>query len=223
MKELDLSESIVKLPVSTRLVLPRIVLKRLLFGHRLAPGSRVLDVGSSSDSLAPKFHELGIDAVTWCPTSTQSSFVDDDETIFAQPNMPDFADQFDLIVVREHHVFQQSLLTSASINTTAKLFENIRAGGAICFLDPILSADETHSDACWERLFELFPGEIHRETVRNLTLQASERLVYRLRSVTLPSTQIDASEWRRIAAQALVHDTNCCERAAGVDERRWAA
>ena len=224
MKELDLSESIFKFPVTETPDLPRVVLKRLLFGFGLAPGSRVLDVGSTGDSLVPKFEDLGIETLTWCPSSSaRGSDADDDSTFIVQPHVPDFSDDpFNLIIVRDQSVLQQSLLSAASIKTVVELGANLRPGATIAFLGSANQKREEHSDFCWERLLRLFPGQAQVEQLRTSAFRPSKRIVTHLRSLTLPTTAIATSEWRRIAAQAIVHDTNCCEQAAGFEERRAA-
>ncbi|MBW3541887.1 MAG: hypothetical protein KY476_16585 [Planctomycetes bacterium] len=128
---------------------PRRVLRRLILGHGLGVGSRVLLVGNPLSKLLPVFERLGIRAAA---LEGQG-----DEWLGRLRS----AKAFDLVLAAGGWPRCDSLFSREAFQHSAAAAGSLRPGGWLTFLDCCDDErDFAHETRCYLRHLECFPGRV---------------------------------------------------------------
>jgi SAM-dependent methyltransferase len=214
------------------------VLSRILIGHRLAFGSRVLLVGWGTGELASFLEDISFE-VSGIDDSLGS--VDEAREMFpriefhaAQPSesVPLEHHSYDLVLVQECGSYTDNLLGLSARIATANLLACLKPGGHAVFVRPF--GDDSplpmkhHQQNCWTRHLACFPGEaaisnyadpwLSRSTWGWLRGRHARRGYYTV-SWRAPQLLVSPDRWREFAKRGLMTGQGaCCEAANGCCE-----
>ncbi len=116
----------------------RKVLRHVVFGHKLAPGSRVLDAGCGYGELLHCLTALGMDAIGFDDIGAMPAKPIDAEITYgrASEEVPSHRCLFDLAIVRDLPEYRTSLVSPEAIAATRNIMQCVRAGGPVVLLHP---------------------------------------------------------------------------------------
>lgn len=136
-------------------------LRWVLGGHRLAPGSAVLEVGCSDPHFVAAAAEMGIDTAVCLDPATaacsrwsdraEARVWDASTTSSAWP-----ARSFDLVLVRHHSSYELSLDHIAARQATAGWLALLKPSGALLVDITQLSGLDGHDRDCWAHHWSRF-------------------------------------------------------------------
>mgnify|MGYP002624694301 CR=1 FL=1 len=215
--------------------LPSRARRALLVGNGLGPASRVLVVGGGSEDLMRCLDGLGLlvsgfeaSPVELAALRRKSPMYDwrgggSGETSF----LPDHT--FDLIIVRQHPSYEESLTGTESFRTTADFLAALRPGGTVAFLGAPKEHSATPPEAVLSQHLAAFPGLQHTEVYGDSPSRS--RFLWNAHStpavwvaqLTIPSGKTVRSEWVRFAEAAVQNSTACCETNGRPAAKRNAA
>lgn len=228
-----------------RTELPKQIIRHLIFSHQLTVGNRVLDAGCGTGELAQYFAFLGFNAagLDECPETIADAHEAAPELDFycgkASENIPCPEHEFDLVIVRDHVSFRQSLFSRAALRTTANLLSCVRPHGTLVILSKWNTLPDekssVHSLSCYEKLLSCFGGSpvtskfdcgrLHGTIAKLFGGSILSR--YATIAARVPKQQILRSDWLQVADALLnEHAEPCCQQAVKVStehERRQAA
>lgn len=224
------SPSIAEVPVQ----ISARVLSRILIGHRLAFGARVLLVGSGTGELASFLEDISFE-VSGIDDSLGS--VDEARRMFpriefhaAQPaqEMPLEPHSFDLVLVQECGSYARNLLGLSARTATANLLSCLKPCSHAVFVRPfgedVAGEGVQHRQNCWTRHLACFPGDatianyadpwLSRSTWGWLRGRHARRGYYTV-SWRSPQLLVSPQRWREFAKLGLLTGHGaCCEAAS---------
>jgi SAM-dependent methyltransferase len=194
--------------------LPRRVLRHLIFAHRLAVGSRVLDVGDGHEKFTNYLNGLGIEADGF-------DEMDPEQSTLSEALVPS---SYDMILVHESLSTSASLLTRSTLQATAKLLGLLKPGGHLVFLDhrpATLFADaQGHDAGCYTQHLSPFPGTIATKSfpdglfgrqAMTWMLGLGPRSGYFTVSLRILKRSLARENWVALVGDAL-ESSRCCDR-----------
>lgn len=221
---------------------PRAMIRRLLLDHEIGLASRILIVGLAQAPLGSRLQHLGLEVSQLDESSAQvmcgrraSAEVTIDHWREGEP-VPVNAQSFDLVLIREHSAFRESLVTPQMALTLADLLAVLRPGGNLILSDQL--ADEGriagHEPERLQQMLSQFPGLVRQFTFReSLFSTESLRRLASLRtrrrrtmlSLTLPQVSIERNQWRKLALRLEKESdpVRCREASIEFDSERRAA
>lgn len=205
------------------------VLSRIVVGHRLGFGARVLLVGCGNGELASFLEDISFE-VSGIDDSLAS--IDEARSLFphlefhsAHPSQPVPIElqQFDLVLVQNSGAYTGNLLGLPARLATAQLLACLKPGGHAVFVRPF--GDETagasqHTQDCWARHLACFPGDAHlasytdpwfSRTTWEWLRGRSHRRGFHAVTLCLPPHVIADERWRGFASTGLLTGhAECC-------------
>lgn len=218
------------------------VLSRILIGHRLAFGSRVLLVGCGTGELASfladiSFEVSGIDDSLGSVEEAREMFPRVEfHAVRPAESVPLDHHSYDLVLVQECGSYAGNLLGLPARAATANLLACLKPCGHAVFVRPFgddeVQSEERHQQNCWTRHLACFPGEatitnsadpwLSRSTWDWLRGRHARRGYYTV-SWRAPQVLVSLDRWREFAKQGLMTGLGaCCEAACETIERRVA-
>lgn len=217
-------------PSMVRPVLPKRVVRNVLFSNNLTVGSRVLDVGCGDGQLVHTLRRLGIQAEGF------------DESLplveAAESNVPKAkfysdvdslaeAEPYDCIIVRAYSAFEDSLLSHQALHASARLFSCLIPRGRLVFLTRLepatyeFSTPTSHTLSCFAQHLAVFPGTCAIQDIPDsITARRTWRWIvgqvprsgYLKAQITVPSRQLSWEEWCHIAQNGVRAESESCCR-----------
>ena len=214
--------------------IPRKVLRHVLRSHRIAVGSRILDVGCGRGELVQYFSRLGIDAVGCDPSAVNVSVARR-----LAPRLDFYCGgwesdeiselRFDLVLARVVSPFSESLNGRQAVRAYAGLMSCVRPGGHLVILDrqqdAASSSSGGHSESCYRQLQLRFPGShstshLWDGLIDSTSWKRALRPSTILASHQSPERPITRFDWMsHVDTDTLSHVGPCCSEA----ERQRAA
>lgn len=210
------------------------VLSRVLIGHRLAFGSRVLLVGCGTGELASflediSFEVSGIDDSLGSIEEARRMFPRVEfQAVRPSESVPLETHSYDLVLIQECGAYGGNLLGLPARLATANLLACLKPCGHAVFVRPF-GHDEpnpqaSHQPNCWARHLACFPGEarisnyadpwLSRSTWGWLSGRHVRRGYYTL-SWRAPQLLVAPARWREFVKQGLQTGQGvCCTSAA---------
>jgi SAM-dependent methyltransferase len=204
--------------------LPCRVLRHLIFSHRLAVGSRVLDIGDRHGEFTNHLNGLGIEADGFEALNSESA---NEQNSVSETPAPS---SYDMILVRESLSTTPSLLAKSTLKTTAKLLEFLKPGGHLVFLDrrPATFFENVmgHDAGCYTRHLSPFPGTVATKNFPDglfgrkamiWMLGLGPRSGHFMVSLRIPTRPLAREHWIALVGDAS-ESGRCCDRQPNMAE-----
>ena len=214
---------------STGLELPTRLLKKVLLGHGLRFGGRVLVAGCGHGELVSFLDGIAyqVDGI-----SDSRDEIDEARRRFPQfefqyarlaETVPEPKDEFDLILVQDLCVYQDNLLDLRTRSATANLLSCLKPGGDLVFVRKRRGnsgCGTSHHSGCWKRHLACFPGQLELTDFRESFFERAawdwlfgtrDHTDYFTVTLQTPAEKLGRLYWRDFARRGLMTGQgNCC-------------
>lgn len=208
----------------------RRLLRYLVSGRQLGPGSRVLEIGCGTGELTRHFHRLSFDVVALdsssksIKTATEELPDIDFHLWHEAPDLPEAEHGYDLVLAHNLSLFGQNLSSEEVLRFTAEIASCVRPGGSLVILNRLAPTWQDqpggHLQSCYRRLFSCFPGQGNTSTISDpftdprtwsWMFGRRPRSGYLAASLRIPLESISRKQWHQQALREILRpEESCC-------------
>lgn len=217
-------------PPIARPILPRRIVRNLLFSNSLSVGSRVLDVGCGDGQLVQRLRRLGLQADGFdevLPSIEAAESSVPRAKFYSDIDSLGDADPYDCILVRAYSAFDDSLLSHQALHASARFLSNLIPRGRLVFLARLepatyeFNTPTSHTLSCFAQHLSVFPGTCAIQDIPDsITARRTWRWIvgqiprsgYLKAQITVPSQQLSWEEWCHIAQNGVRSESESCCR-----------